>query len=1069
MAGPWEDYAPPEPKAGPWSDYAPEKPFLEKLGSFARKVYENPPPTIAGARDIIKAAPQAATELTWGADPQAAEQAAGTIAGAAGMGLGFRGLGGEGVLGRPMSAEARAAPLIPPRAVVPPAAADPAVEAAARLGVEVPRYLATDSTAVPQVAASIKNVPFAGQPIVRSAERLSEQLGQAKSGIAGIGGTPESAGERAKSGLTSFIQTGSKKPVSAAYEAVDALIDPEVRVPLDNTRDMIGQIMAERTRARIPGQSKAVQTVFDAVQDPRGMDYAGTKGLRSFLGEKSPLELASQGLAPTEVKRIYGALTKDLGAVVRDAGGDEAFTAWHRANRLASLTKAQQNALTKITGTTGDAASEAVFNRLVTFANSKAGGDLKRLQLARKAMGPDAWEAVGSALIDRLGMAPDGTFSPGRFVTAFGNMAPAGRSQVFSPSQHAALMDLFTVSKHVQDRITRFANPSGTARGVFGNMVAGGSLFVHPVHAIVGLVGARLAAEALSRPAVVRAATQAARASLSGNPVARARALNALQAVAAREGLVSASSQPPAANAPQYAGPQLPFRPGEQMDNLMASVNGPQGYPDFHWVNPAGVDAFLASGPMSTNIEDRRPDFGGRPTPPASFLQRMLAPVPRRAEGGRVSEDAPYLVGEQGPELYVPDRPGTVLPADDPWARAAARTGRRGRTEGAGTQFVEGGYGIPSLYGMLNEGAQKAFESAGSLQRGGSYDPGPVLQQALGAAGAPLVAPAMEGAVLGAGAIRRAAIPQVSKQALFDYSRLRDVPDVPQVNLERYQPRDVPARTQALADEANVARVNEVVKRGAEQGGIEWYNTEPLRQAFINELGPAKGMPAYQQYLDLVASTSPRSNVGTNVRNAAYYYGLAQRGEPLPQVIAKGGALSVAEPLPAPYGHIAQGLHAQNAKNVLEEGGWPVLQNPKPASFAQNLAGNQMPVTVDTHNARLWGMTDTKGRPIDKPAKTEYDFMERLQQAEAAKMGMTPAQYQASAWIGGGEQTGLKSSADPFLKVVEDRIRLTAQKTGETPQQVLARFIRGGNIPGGAGPLLGVGGVAGADALSRRD
>jgi len=66
-----------------------------------------------------------------------------------------------------------------------------------------------------------------------------------------------------------------------------------------------------------------------------------------------------------------------------------------------------------------------------------------------------------------------------------------------------------------------------------------------------------------------------------------------------------------AAARPQFAGPQLPFRQGEQMDNLMASINGPQGYPDFRWVNPAGVDAFLANGPMSTNIEDRRDELGG--------------------------------------------------------------------------------------------------------------------------------------------------------------------------------------------------------------------------------------------------------------------------------------------------------------------------------------------------------------------------------------------------------------------------------------------------------------------------
>ena len=55
----------------------------------------------------------------------------------------------------------------------------------------------------------------------------------------------------------------------------------------------------------------------------------------------------------------------------------------------------------------------------------------------------------------------------------------------------------------------------------------------------------------------------------------------------------------------------MPFRPGEAEQNLMDSINGPQGYPDFRWVNPAGVDAFLASGPMSTNIEDRRDELGG--------------------------------------------------------------------------------------------------------------------------------------------------------------------------------------------------------------------------------------------------------------------------------------------------------------------------------------------------------------------------------------------------------------------------------------------------------------------------
>lgn len=40
-------------------------------------------------------------------------------------------------------------------------------------------------------------------------------------------------------------------------------------------------------------------------------------------------------------------------------------------------------------------------------------------------------------------------------------------------------------------------------------------------------------------------------------------------------------------------------------------VNGPQGYPQFNQFtkfNDAGWDAFMSSGPLSTNIEDRRGD-----------------------------------------------------------------------------------------------------------------------------------------------------------------------------------------------------------------------------------------------------------------------------------------------------------------------------------------------------------------------------------------------------------------------------------------------------------------------------
>jgi hypothetical protein len=263
------------------------------------------------------------------------------------------------------------------------------------------------------------------------------------------------------------------------------------------------------------------------------------------------------------------------------------------------------------------------------------------------------------------------------------------------------------------------------------------------------------------------------------------------------------------------------------------------------------------------------------------------------------------------------------------------------------------------------------------------------------------------------------------------YSRLYETPNAPQFDLERYvPPRGVPERIQALASPANIERVNEAVRRGVELGGRDFYNTEQLRQAFIGELGPEKGQAAYNKYLNLVGATSPASRVADNIRNAAYHYMRSQQGFPPPVTRWEGGTWKLAEPVPPPWGHIEQALHANKIKEALEQGGLSPLANPKIASFVQNLRGNQTPITIDRHNARLLGVMDTRGHAVDVPPRTGYGFLERLQQQEAAKQGMTPAQYQASGWIGGAEQTGVRSKLTPWLDSLEARIRLTRKSWG---------------------------------------
>jgi hypothetical protein len=328
---------------------------------------------------------------------------------------------------------------------------------------------------------------------------------------------------------------------------------------------------------------------------------------------------------------------------------------------------------------------------------------------------------------------------------------------------------------------------------------------------------------------------------------------------------------------------------------------------------------------------------------------------------------------------------------------------------------------------------------------------------------------------------------------LFDMSRLSEVPNVPQVQMPRYEaPRGPSARIQeALARPEVEQGINDTVQRGIEGGGLEWYNTEPV----LDRMRQLQGSDADQQYaalMDRVAATSPRAKVPDNIRTASYYNYLRSQGLPTPDKPAAG------------YGSIAQGLHQQNVRGLDELGGWDIFKNPKPASFSTNLQGNQMNATIDTHNFRLPGIlsgdprfletsiaelaknpdvaletlrrqypglpekvvqgavkstpgkTSITYRPqqwvneghipmeqavndpalwASKPNPNEYGHYERWQQDQAKKMGITPAQYQASMWLGGGDTTGLGSAAEPFLGTLAARMRYTRDMMlkGEIP------------------------------------
>jgi hypothetical protein len=392
------------------------------------------------------------------------------------------------------------------------------VQAAERLGVDVPRAVASDSRLVQPAGRMVQNVPLAGEPMRKAAEGTIAGLGTKADEVAqGLGGgTVQGAGDAARTAIKDWITGESKAKVGKAYDAVDKLVDPAIRTPLNATQGMVATIAAERSNAALSGGGKAAEFVLEAVQRPGGLNYEGLKTLRTNVGEMLKGGILPEGVSQGELKRIYGALSDDLGAAVKNAGGAKAEAAWERANKFNRLVSDRREQLAKIVGKDGDAPAEKVFDALAAKASGTGRADIEALSKARKVMDPADWNEFASGVVGRLGRDAEGNFSPDRFVTGYGKLTDAGKSLLFRSggrgdlAQH--LDDIATVSSRFKD-LQKYANPSGTAQNV-GFGAAGAGLIAEPMTTIATVIGANALARVLAQPATAASAAKLARTQL---------------------------------------------------------------------------------------------------------------------------------------------------------------------------------------------------------------------------------------------------------------------------------------------------------------------------------------------------------------------------------------------------------------------------------------------------------------------------------------------------------------------------------------------------------------------------
>ncbi len=368
-------------------------------------------------------------------------------------------------------------------------------------------------------------------------------------------------------------------------------------------------------------------------------------------------------------------------------------------------------------------------------------------------------------------------------------------------------------------------------------------------------------------------------------------------------------------------------------------------------------------------------------------------------------------------------------------------------------------------------------------------------------------------------AVWRAQNPETGK--LFDMSKLSDVPNVPQFQIPRTVPKQgPPARiVEALARPEVEQGINETVQRGIEGGGKEWYNTEPVLDRMRGIMSSGDVDPAYAQLMDLMAATSPRARVPDNVRTGSYYNYLMRQGMPLPDkpapgygsiaqnlhrqnvegLMERGGWDVYKNPKPASFSSNLQGnqqvatidTHNFRLPGILSgdprfletsiaelaktpESALETLQRQYPGlpeDIAQAAISVKPKKVSVNYKPQEWvekgyiSMEDAVNDPAlwaSKPRDNEYGYYEQWQQDQAKQMGISPAQYQASMWLGGGDTTGLGSAAEPFIGTLEARIRYTADRLGMDPEKVRDMMLRG------EVPLMAQGGAVDAERLAEK-
>jgi hypothetical protein len=399
---------------------------------------------------------------------------------------------------------------------------------------------ATDSNFFRGLTNVVARVPGGQGVITKFRDLEQEALGNR----AGTGVTAERAGRAVKQGITG--EGGFLDKTKATWEQLDQKLADKIggqyMTPPTNTLAALDDLTkvtpgAEKSTASLinPKIAEFKAALQQDVQgNLGGVPFDALRSLRTKVGSMLDDALVS-GVPGGELKKLYGAISKDIQGAADAVGAGEDFS--RQSNYYKARMDRIENTLDSVLGKGRE--PEAIF-KAVAPTDVESVNKVRRVM---RSLNPEERQTVSEAIVNRLGRATPGKqditgekFSSDTFLTNWSRINPSAKSQLFpNPDMRQKLDSIAEVSDNIRQGKAVFGNTSGTAQGmtagaVYGSVPVAAGLAMSgnlpaaaTTLAVSGsmIAGANIGAKMLTSPKVVNWLAQSSKARTNEQTIAQ--------------------------------------------------------------------------------------------------------------------------------------------------------------------------------------------------------------------------------------------------------------------------------------------------------------------------------------------------------------------------------------------------------------------------------------------------------------------------------------------------------------------------------------------------------------------